>query len=313
MAIKNIEQEDHEGNKEHFHTNAGIVQYTNPYMPNVSSAKEALDYIQENCPTRTNVGVKKGSDENSVVSINAEAENTASKNGVALGTGVKANNYGAALGKFNEEMSGSTAGSQLGTAFVIGNGTSENNRSNAIKVSMSGNLNIAGTFDTGNADFSEMYEWVDGNISNEDRRGRFVTFEGEKIRFAQSGDDIDGLTAAIPCLVGDNADYWHGKYETDVFGAVVYETIVDEKGVKSYRKKISPDYDPTQTYIPRSERKEYSYVSLCGKVVVVDDGTCEVGKRCNVSSNGIGTLSETGWKVLKRIDSNHVLVHFFMK
>ena len=313
MAIKNIEQEDHEGNKEHFYTNAGIVQYTNPYMPNVSSAKDALDYIQQNFPTKTNAGPKKGSGENSVVSINTEAENTASKNGVSLGTGLKANNYGAALGKFNEVMSGSTAGSQFGDAFVIGNGTSDTNRSNALKLSMLGTMNIQGIYETGNADFSEMYEWLDGNVSNEDRRGRFVTFEGDKIRFAQSGDDIDGLTAAIPCLVGDNADYWHGKYVTDVFGAIVYETTVDENGVKSYQKKISPEYDPTQTYIPRSERKEYSYVSLCGKVVVVDDGTCEVGNRCNVSSDGIATLSDTGWKVLKRIDSNHVLVHFYMK
>lgn len=313
MGIKNIEQQDHLGNVEHFHSNAGIVSYSNTNMANVSNVKEALDYIPNNYPTKTTVGVQKGSGDNSVVSINAEAANTASKSGVALGTGAKANNYGCALGKFNEEMSGSSATSQFGQALVVGNGTSDTNRSNALKLMMDGTMNIAGTYGNGNADFAEMYEWLDGNIANEDRRGRFVTFDGDKIRFAQSGDDIDGLTSAIPCLVGDNADYWHGKYVTDVFGAVEYETVVNEDGVKSYQKKISPEYDPTKTYIPRSERKEYSYVCLCGKVVVVDDGTCEVGNRCNVSSDGIATLSETGWKVLKRIDSNHVLVHFYMK
>lgn len=313
MAIKNIEQQDHQGNTEHFFTNAGIVKYSNANMTNVSNVKEALDYINENFASHTGTGVKKGSGVNSVVSVNAEAENSALKGAIALGNGVEANNYGCALGKFNELMNGSTLTSQMGTVLVVGNGTSDANRSNALKLTMKGNLNIAGIFDTGNADFAEMYEWLDGNVSNEDRRGRFVTFEGNKIRYAQAGDDIDGLTSAAPCLVGDNADYWHGKYVTDVFGAIVYETVIDDDGVESYRKKISPDYDPTKAYIPRSERPEYSYVSMAGKVVVVDDGTCEVGKRCNVSSDGIGTISDKGWKVLERIDSNHVLVHFFMK
>ena len=313
MAIKHIEQQDHQGNTEHFFTNAGIVGYSNANMTNVSNVKAALDYINENFASNTSTGVKKGSGVNSVVSVNAEAANSALKGAVALGNGVSAANYGCALGKFNGTMSGSTLSSQLGTVFVIGNGTSDSNRSNALKLSMAGKLTIAGAFDTGNADFAEMYEWLDGNVSNEDRRGRFVTLEGDKIRYAQAGDDIDGLTSAAPCLVGDNADYWHGKYVTDVFGAVVYEKVIDDDGVESYQMKISPDYDPTQPYIPRSERPEYSYVSMCGKVVVVDDGTCEVGKKCNVSSNGIATLSESGWKVLKRIDSNHVLVHFFMK
>lgn len=313
MAIKHIEQQDFNGNTEYFHTHAGIVGYSNTYMPNVSNVEQALDYINENYASNISTGVRKGSGDNSVVSVNSTAANTAQKGAIAMGNGLNANNFVCALGKYNGSASGGTLTSQLGTALVVGNGTSESNRSNALRLTMGGALNVAGAYNNGSADFAEMYEWLDGNASNEDRRGRFVTFEGDKIRYAQAGDDIDGLTSAAPCLVGDNADYWYGKYETDVFGAIVYETVIDKNGVESYQKKISPEYDPTQAYIPRSERAEYAYVSMCGKVVVVDDGTCEVGKRCNVSVDGAATKSEEGWKVLKRIDSSHVLVHFFMK
>lgn len=315
MSIKNIEQQDYEGNVEHFHTNAGIVSYSNGVLPNVSSVKDALDYIAENYTSKVRRGVEKGSGDNSVVSVNEEEANVALKGGIALGTGVQASNYNSVVGKYNSPLSASTKGSQVGDAFAVGNGTSDENRSNAFRIKMNGAV-YGGIYSTSGADFAEMYEWKDGNVSNYDRRGRFVTLDGNKIKFANAGDDIIGITSAVPCIVGDNAEYWHGKYETDVFGAVVYEEVtVIENGVETtaLQKKISKDYDPTKTYIPREKRSEWSYVGQLGKLVVCDDGTCEVNGYCNVSQEGYATKSETGWRVLERKDSSHVLVLFHLK
>lgn len=315
MSIKNIEQQDYLGNVEHFHTNAGIVSFSNGLFPNVSSVKGALDYIAENYTTKVRRGVEKGNGDNSVVSVNAEEANIALKNGIALGTGVQASNYNSVVGKYNSPLDASSQASQVGDAFVVGNGTSDENRSNAFRISMGGEV-YGGIYSTSGADFSEMYEWKDGNVSNHDRRGRFVTLDGNKIKFANAGDDIIGITSAVPCIVGDNAEYWHGKYETDVFGAVVYEEVtVIENGVETtaLQKKISKDYDPTKTYIPREKRSEWSYVGQLGKLVVCDDGTCEVNGYCNVSQEGYATKGETGWRVLERKDSSHVLVLFHLK
>ena len=315
MAIKNIEQQDYLGNVEHFHTNAEIVSYANGVLPNVSNVKGALDYMAENYTSKVRRGVEKGSGDNSVISVNEEETNIALKGGIALGTGVKASNYNAVFGKYNSPLSASSKGSQLGDAFAVGNGTSEENRSNAFRIKMSGDT-YGGIYNTSGADFSEMYEWKDGNVSKHDRRGRFVALDGNKIRFANADDIIIGITSAVPCIVGDNAEHWHRKYETDVFGAVVYEEVtVIENGEKTtaMQKKLSKDYDPTQAYIPREKRSEWSYVGQLGKIVVCDDGTCEVNGYCNVSQQGYATKSETGWRVLERKDSSHVLVLFHLK
>ena len=66
----------------------------------------------------------------------------------------------------------------------------------------------------------------------------------------------------------------------------------------------------TATGTTQSERKEFSPVAYIGKVVVVDDGTCEVDGYCKPSENGIATKSEkrTRFRVRKRIDDTHILV-----
>ena len=47
-----------------------------------------------------------------------------------------------------------------------------------------------------------------------------------------------------------------------------------------------------------------------GQIVVEDDGTCKPNKYCWSGENGVATASETGYRVMKRIDDNHVLVMF---
>lgn len=316
MADKLIEYQDHEGNILYFHSKADIIQYTNSAFTNVNTVKGALDYISNNFSSKVGLGVEKGTGDNSVVSVNTEASNTATKNGIAFGTGLNAGNYNVAVGKFNSAMVGSELSAQYGDAFVVGNGTSDENRSNAFRVDMQGVVFCGTNYNTGGADFAEMYEWVDGNPNNEERRGRFVTLDGEKIRFANQNDPVFGLTSASPCFVGNNHDEWHRRYVRDVFGAIVYEKVTvataEGKLAEIYRKKENPDYQE-KGYIPRSERKEWAFVGQLGQIIVCDDGTCEVNGYCNVTDDGYATASQEGWRVLKRIDESHVKVLFYLK
>lgn len=317
MADKLIEYQDHEGNKLYFHSRADIIQYNHTDFTNVSTVKGALDFINTNFTSKTGRGVEKGTGNNSVISVNEEVANTATKNGIALGTGLRAGNYNAVVGKFNSALVGGELTSQYGDAFAVGNGTSETNRSNAFRVSMSGTVYSGGEYTTGGADFAEMYEWQDGNPLNEDRRGRFVTLYGDKLLFATENEPIFGITSAAPCFVGNNHHEWHGRYERDVFGAIVYEKCMvptdDGKLVERVQKKERKEYDSTLLYIPRSERSEWAYVGQLGQIVVCDDGSCQVNGYCTATKEGYATACEKGWRVLKRIDGGHVLILFYLK
>lgn len=152
-------------------------------------------------------------------------------------------------------------------------------------------------FNSSGADYAEYFEWVDSNSNDEDRRGLFVTCIEDKIQLANPGDDIIGAISANPSVIGNTQE---DMYEKDIFGA----PIKDENG----NYKLNPNYDPSKEYIPYSERPEFGIVGLLGQLIVVDDGTCTVGGYCTSSNNGIGTKSDKGYKVLKRIDSNHIKI-----
>ena len=196
------------------------------------------------------------------------------------------------------------------------------------------------------SDFAESLEWLDGNPNNEDRRGLFVTLtadennEYNKIKLANSDDEIVGVVSSIPTVVGNSCnDNWKGKYQTDIFGKplthivhheAVYEDIEvrdkDEDGnllktthtesvlvSEAYDTEeyiLSSEYDPSQEYIPRLKRKEWASIGFIGQLIVVDDGTCVPGKKCKCGNNGVGTLSDNdiGYRVLSRIDNTHIKI-----
>lgn len=224
--------------------------------------------------------------------------------------------------------------------FTIGNGThDEGTRSNAFRVTYDGAVYGKGAFNSTGADYSEMFEWSDGNPDNEDRRGLFAYVENNKIRLATS-DDIDrtrlGIISAAPAIVGDNYDEdWCGKYMTDIFGQVLtrrvhheakYELVekIDPETNEMITENIcicsaydttepilNPNYDPEQKYVSRAERPEYDRWSFIGKLVAVDDGTCVAGGYCCPSENGIATActdSTKGFYVMERLDDTHIRV-----
>lgn len=222
------------------------------------------------------------------------------------------------IGRFNvKDTNGQNA---LSHWLIIGNGSSDTVRSNAFRVDVSGTVFGKGAYQTSGADYAENFEWLDGNSDNEDRRGYFVTLDGNKIRKATSSDDyILGIVSATPVVVGNSdPDDWHGRFLRDSFGNYLKEMIEDEytdengetqvRMVESYI--INPEFDPEISYIPRAERTEWSPVGMLGQLIVRDDGSCEVNGYCGVSDDGIATATQTGYRVIERVSENLVKVLF---
>lgn len=182
----------------------------------------------------------------------------------------------------------------------------------------------SGRYVTNGFGVAELWEWEDGNVNSEDRRGYFVTLEGQKIRIATPEDKfILGVIDPHSMILGNAATgSWHKKYLTDVFGEYIYEEVtvpeeIDEEGnviSPSYLKKVrvlNPDYDDSLSYRGRLRRKEYSPICSKGILTVIDDGSCKVNSFATVGEGGIATHSDTNYKVrvLKRLDDTHVLVY----
>ena len=174
-----------------------------------------------------------------------------------------------------------------------------------IEFDASGNGRFDGGADISAADYAEYFEWADGNPDKQDRRGYPVILEtGGKMRIATDKDnasDIIGIVSVEAAVVGDSAwASWTGKYERDKFGQQVYEDFEllcwgeydeetksystqttrqamidagqeknipkDAKTIVNQRKKLSADYDPKKTYIPRKDRPEWEAIGLMGKL-----------------------------------------------
>lgn len=188
--------------------------------------------------------------------------------------------------------------------FNIGNGQEEDGtltQNSAMQVDFSGNVYAGGAYKTNGADYAEYFEWLDGNTKNQDRVGLFVTLDGDKIKLANKGDYILGVISANPSIVGNSAELdWHDKYKTDVYGRLIYD--------ESHNLILNESYNDTLEYVPRGARKEYDKVGLLGQLVVQDDGTCKVNGYCTASVNGVATKSDSGYRVIKRIDETHIKI-----
>ena len=213
-------------------------------------------------------------------------------------------------------------------AHIVGNGTSDTERSNAHTLDWSGNATFAGSVTGPGADYAEHFEWLDGNPNDEDRVGSIVTLEGDKIRLANPDDEILGIVSGTAMVIGDNAEWeWRGKFLTDDYGRVIIEMVEEfeeienpETGEVERRstgvfphRKVNPEWDEAQEYTRRSDRPEWDVVGLFGKLHVNDDGTCVAGGYATNGENGVATASSerTNMRVMKRITDSIVLV--FMK
>ena len=239
----------------------------------------------------------------------------------ASGYGTNANVYAShAIGQYNETMTGDeTEYSSTADAFVIGNGTSYINLSNAFRVTFGGATYGKMAFNSTGADYAEYFEWLDSNENDEDRVGYVVTLDGDKIRKANENDTyILGIVSANPSVLGDSyQDDWCKRYVTDEWGRFIYETVTVEDELGTHEEthiKSNPDWNNETEYIPREQRKEWDAIGLVGKLYVRDDGTCQVNGFAKVGvTDGVLTHSDemTNMRVMERVAPN--IVRVFIK
>ena len=239
----------------------------------------------------------------------------------AAGSYTVANYCQTVVGKFNVEKGETARYSNNSGYFIVGCGTGSLATANCFRATESNTYGK--TYNTSGADYAEMFEWLDGNISNEDRIGKFVTLDGDKIKLATDKDDyILGVVSGNPSVIGDShSDQWAYMFEQDIFGRPIYETVTipeekDDDGniiVEEHTEeqlKVSKQYDNTQPYIARDKRKEWVAVGLLGKLICIDDGTSEINGYVKPNENSIATYSEekTKYRVMKRIDETHIQI-----
>ena len=231
-----------------------------------------------------------------------------------------ASNYQLVHGRYNKESAGPTSDQDTtGDLFIIGQGNSST-RANAFRVTTAGKAYGLQSYSSSGADYSEYFEWLDGNPENENRKGYFVTLDGKKIKkVSDINEYVLGVVSATPSVEGDSqSEMWQGMYLTDVFGEKLTEVVEVEETTDEHGKVIpahtetrwilNPDYDSTKIYENRESRKEWSPVGLIGKLVAIDDGTCQVNSYCKPNKDGIATASDTGHRVMERLDENHIRI-----
>lgn len=210
---------------------------------------------------------------------------------------------------------------------IVGNGTENIKRHNSHTLDWQGNAVFAGTVSNSGADYAEYFEWLDENDNVDDRVGYIVTLEGNKIKFANSEDDVLGIVSGTATVLGDNAEWeWQGKYLKDEFGRKIIDwvehksttTIYNDDGTSEEKEislgffpepRINPAYNENEEYVNRYWRPEWDAVGLMGKLFVRDNGSCQVGGYVK-PDNGIAIPSaeKTNMRVLKRVNDNVIQV-----
>ena len=242
-------------------------------------------------------------------------------------------------GKYNAVMTdGGSNSNTTGTAFVIGNGTRDTSRSNAFSVQYNGTVAAMSTITASTtADYAEFFEWKDGNPNNEDRVGKFVTLDNDKILIATDPEDyILGIVSGRPFVLGNgDCDVWNGMYLTDDYNRYItepapkmeldketgeYKQVLDEDNNPIYegtRFKLNPDYDPSKPYVKRSDRKEWAAIGMLGVLSVDQDGTCEVNGYACCNKDGIATACKRtdpgAYRVTEKISDKVIKVIFVIK
>jgi len=151
-----------------------------------------------------------------------------------------------------------------GNGYVFIEGYSGNASDREFKVNSDGAFHSDGAFNSTGADYAEMFEWKDGNTSNEDRAGKTVVLDGNQIRLSTSSDaqsSIIGVVSARPVVLGDaQSEKWKDKYETDDYGRYVYEEYTQTEweeevgdGAKNL-KTYNTDKIPSDVTVPKDAK-----------------------------------------------------------
>lgn len=185
----------------------------------------------------------------------------------------------------------------------------------------SGDVQAAGTI-TGSQAFTDYAEFFENLTLGEIPLGTLVTLDGDKVRRAETGDDILGVVSGTAFVIGGDTPFtWAKRFKTGEFGEMLYQDILDPdwqptipdpnwepngaepETLRPMIPNPSPqptirvpvengEYDASQVNIPRSQRsKEWTCVGLLGQLHVRVDASVSAGSWVKPKENGIGTNS----------------------
>ncbi len=126
-------------------------------------------------------------------------------------------------------------------AAFSGNGSDNLDDDLEFRAKGDGNVLCDESFTGSGADYSEYFEWSDGNSSDLDRVGLSVKLSGNKIVASSDSDnasDIIGVVSGSPVIVGDadgTGTRWTEKYLKDDYG----RRIMEEFTVTSWRDEAN--------------------------------------------------------------------------
>jgi len=188
--------------------------------------------------------------------------------------------------------------------------------------------------------YAEMYEWKEPDEKNRNL-GRFVTFAKDdptKIITTNKKDQyVVGVTTVNAVTESDNPNEWRFKNLCNEYGDLylqkeklaVGEKVYDQLNEINYIRTrpwehfITIDnkyYNKDIKYVKRTNRLEWVRVTLMGKCIVYDEGTCTPGEWCTPY---VGKLKErfgsavpakatdkNKYYVLERLSKNTILILF---
>lgn len=198
-------------------------------------------------------------------------------------------------------------------SWFLGGGTS-NNRALAAKISYTGNAYIKNTWNSGGVNYAEMFSAGCEAIAP----GYFVTLNGEALRVANDCDEfLLGVTTDVPGFVANSMvlsqgqNYLAGNRAAAPGEEVkIIPEVKDKDGAVLIPEQSIKAPATTALGQPAALGTQFSAVAILGQVVVNDDGTCQVNGYCMPNQDGIATETKAGYRVMKRISDNQVLILF---
>ena len=199
-------------------------------------------------------------------------------------------------------------------SWFLGGGTSSE-RALAAKILYTGDAYIRNAWYAGGTDYAEMFKSVGGVVIDP---GYFVTLEGELIRIANENDKfILGVTSVSSGFVANNNELGaRESYLTSSWGKLQYEEVIVPEKVDKDGNVLVQEHTIKQPILGASQSTASSQscgmtaVAILGQVLVRDDGTCLPNGYCLPNSEGIATNSSDGYRVMKRVSDNQVLIFF---
>ena len=133
------------------------------------------------------------------------------------------------------------------------------------RISGSGRFSTDASSSTYNgADYAEFFEWEDGNINNEDRRGMVVVLNNNlKIEAynqeTHEESKIIGVVSSNPSIIGNSPLKWKEKYLKDEWGneiiedcPIIYWEEFDEETQKNVENWYYQDMIPSDIIVPEN-------------------------------------------------------------